>query len=387
MHYVTRELEAGIRRGAKAFSAVILTGPRRSGKTTLFRHCFPDATYVLLEEPDLVDRIRVDPRGFLEELLRPAILDEIQNTPELLNYIRAEIDRRPERKGDWLLTGSQETALMQGVSESMAGRAAIFQLLPFSHSEDPRVSLLRGGYPEVIARPSTRDLWFRSYIQTYLERDVRAVIAIKDLATFRRFLALLATRTGQVLNKTALAGPLGVSVPTISAWLGVLEITAQVLLVPPYYESFGRRITKSPKLYFADSGLAAHLLGLTSEAALRDSPFLGPLFEGLVAAEVVKRQIHSGRAPALYHFRDQQGLEVDFLVPLGEGRLALLEAKATKTPRPEMAKSLSQLMRAVGREGVSAHLVHQPAGSPTSARGIGEGIRATPWTALAEIVE
>jgi uncharacterized protein len=241
-----------------------------------------------LEEPDVFDRIRSNPRGFLEELARPAILDEIQNVPELLNYIRAEIDAAPERKDAWFLTGSQETALMRSVSESMAGRAAVFQLLPFSHDEDPAVSQLKGGFPEVIASPSTRDLWFRSYIQTYLERDVRAVLAVKDLATFRRFLALLATRSGQALNKTALAGPLGVSVPTIAEWLGVLEITAQIIIVPPFYENCGKRITKAPKIYLADPGLAAHLLGLETETALRKSPFLGPLFEGLVASEIVK---------------------------------------------------------------------------------------------------
>lgn len=382
MKYVNRTLENQLQEAATAFSATILTGPRRSGKTTLLRHCFPRADYVLLEEPDVVARVRSDPRSFLGELDRPVILDEIQNTPELLNYIRAQIDAAPEEKGSWLLTGSQEAALMQGVSESMAGRAATFQLLPFSHAEEPKVSLLVGGFPEVVARPSARDLWFRSYIQTYLERDVRAIIAIKDLATFRRFLALLAVRVGQVLNKTALAGPLGVSVPTVSQWLGVLEITAQIILVPPFYENFGKRITKSPKLYFADSGLAAHLLGIESEEALRRSPFLGPLFEGLVAAEIVKQQIHAGRARALYHFRDRQGLEVDFVVPRGENRLALIEAKATQTPAPGMAKPLLQLMRAVESYEVTAHIVHQPTRAAVPGSGLAPEVRAIPWTQL-----
>jgi len=366
---------------------VILTGPRRSGKTTLLRHCFADAAYVLLEEPDVIARVRADPRSFLEELGRPVILDEIQNTPELLNYIRAEIDRDPEKKGAWLLTGSQEAALMRGVSESMAGRAAIFQLLPFSHSEDARVSLLRGGYPEVVARPSTRDLWFRSYIQTYLERDVRAVLAIKDLATFRRFLALLATRVGQVLNKTGLAAPLGVSVPTISSWLDVLEITAQIILVPPFYENFGKRITKSPKLYFADSGLAAHLLGISSPESLRSSPFLGPLFEGLVASEIIKGQIHNGRAKELYHFRDQHGLEVDFVLPRGGARLYLIEAKATRTPRPSMANSLLKLASGITSYEIEGHIVHQPAKDNLRAAGLGNGVLATPWTTLSSLFE
>ena len=180
-------------------------------------------------------------------------------------------------------------------------------------------------------------MWFRSYIQTYLERDVRAVSSIRNLATFRRFLSLLASRCGQTLNKTDLAAPLGVSVPTITEWLSILEITGQIILVPPFFENFGKRLVKSPKIYFVDSGLACHLLGLDSERALRESPFLGSIFEGFVAAEIVKHQINSGREKALYYFRDQQGLEVDFLVPLGRGTLALLEAKATRTPMPDMA--------------------------------------------------
>jgi predicted AAA+ superfamily ATPase len=241
--------------------------------------------------------------------------------------------------------------------------------------------LLNGGFPEVIARPTVRDLWFRSYIQTYLERDVRAILSIKDLATFRRFLALLATRVGQVLNKTSLAGPLGVSVPTISQWLGVLEITSQIILVPPFYENFGKRITKSAKLYFADSGLAAHLLGIESEVALRKSPFLGPLFEGLVATEIIKQQIHTGRTRALYHFRDRQGLEVDFIVPCGENRLALLEAKATKTPAPRMAKPMLQLMRSITSYETTAYVVHQPM-QATLHSTLAPGITATPWTEL-----
>jgi hypothetical protein len=177
---------------------------------------------------------------------------------------------------------------MQGVTESMAGRVGVLQLLPLSTLETSKVSLLRGGYPGVLERPTSAQLWFRSYLQTYLERDVRAATAIKDPATFRRFLALLATRIGCMLNRTDLAAPLGVSVPTISAWIDVLEITGQVVLVPPFYENFGKRLVKTPKLYFTDSGLACHLLGIESLAQLRKSTFHGPLFETLVASEIVK---------------------------------------------------------------------------------------------------
>jgi hypothetical protein len=360
MRYVHRLIEAELQRATRGFPAIILTGPRRAGKTTLLRKLFPRASYFLLEDPDLVARVREDPRGFLEDVRLPAILDEIQNVPEILNYVRTQIDRAPSRKGRWFLTGSQEAGLMKGVTESMTGRAAVFHLLPLSLRESPRVSLLRGGFPEVIARPSGASTWFRSYIQTYLERDVRAVASIRDLATFRRFLALAASRCGQILNKSDLAAPLGVSVPTISGWLSILEVTGQILLVPPFYESFGKRIIKSPKLYFVDSGLACHLLAIESERLLRESVFLGPLFEGYVASEVVKHQLAAGRAREIYFFRDQQGLEVDFLIPGGNGELRLIEAKATRTVRPAMASPLTRIIEAATRHPVEAFVVYRP---------------------------
>jgi uncharacterized protein len=272
---------------------VVLTGPRRAGKTWLLRHLFPKASYFLLEDPDAIARFRADPHGFLDAVKTPAILDEVQNVPEVFAYVRSRIDRQSRRVGQWLLTGSQEASLMQGVTESMAGRAAVLHLLLFSTRETPKVTLLRGGFPEAVARPQSARLWFSSYIQTYLERDVRTVTAVKDLATFRRFLALVASRHGQVLNKTDLAAPLGISVPTVGQWLGVLETTAQVLIIPPFYENFGKRLIKSPKVYVADSGLACHLLGIDSLGELARSPFHGALFEGFIASEIAKHSFQS----------------------------------------------------------------------------------------------
>lgn len=356
MRFVPRALGHQLLRAAKGFPALIVTGPRRAGKTTLLRQTFPKASYVLLEDLDVIARVRADPRSFLSELRAPVILDEIQNVPELLNYLRTAIDRFPRRTGQWLLTGSQEAPLMKGVTESMAGRAAILSLLPLSVSETPKVSWLNGGFPEVLARPSAARLWFQSYLQTYLERDVRAASSIRDLATFRRFLALTATRTGQMLNKTDLATPLGVSVPTITEWLSILELTCQILLVPPYFENFGKRLVKSPKLYFTDPGLLCHLLNIDTEPDLRQSPFAGPIFEGFVASEIVKQQLNAGRRRELYYFRDRQGLEVDFLVPLGGKRIALVEAKATATPKPQMADGIARLSATMPGFDVSAFL-------------------------------
>lgn len=378
MRHTPRQLEPQLRAAARRFPSIVLTGPRRVGKTWLLRQLFPQASYFLLEDPDIVARLRVDPQGFLDEVRPPVILDEVQAVPEIFAFVRSRIDRHPRSMGQWLLTGSQESPLMQGVSESMAGRAAVLQLLPLSTCESPAVTLWRGGYPEVVTRPGNARLWFSSYVQTYLERDVRAVTMVRDLSTFRRFLSLLATRHGQLLNRTHLAGPLGVSVPTITHWLSVLETTALIHVVPPFYENLGKRLVKSPKVYIADSGLACHLLGIESAAELARSPFLGALYEGFVAAEIVKAQVHAGRRRELYHFRDEQGLEVDFVVPGRDRRLSLVECKAGRTVTPAMAAPLQRLGRSVAPGGgpVRLFLVHQAPRAGVATSAVAPGVRA-----------
>lgn len=384
MKYVSRVLEREIGKAAGAFPAIIVSGPRRSGKTTLLRHLFPSADYVLLEDQDQVARAEADPRGFLEDCGSPVILDEIQNVPELFNYIRTRIDSAPEKCGRWLLTGSQEAPLMRGVSESMAGRIAVFQLLPFSAEENSKVSVIRGGFPEVLAKPAVAQTWFRSYVQTYLERDVRAVAAIRSLATFRRFIGLVAGRCGQMLNKTDLAAPLGVSVPTITEWLSILEVTGQIMLVPPFYENFGKRLVKTPKLCFMDSGLTCHLLGIRDMATLKGSTFLGPVFESFVASEIAKHRLHRGLGRGLYYFRDQQGLEIDFVVDDGDRRLTLIEAKATRTPRPDDAKGLIRLAEATRQYETRSFLVYEGGDRDGRSKGLCSGVKAIGWRGMGQ---
>ena len=385
MPYIHRTAERPLSTAAHHFPAVLLTGARQCGKTTLLKRVFPQANYVLLEDPDVIARVNSDPRGFLDELKTPVVLDEIQNTPALLGYIRTRIDAAPNQNGQWLMTGSEEAPLMRGVSESMAGRVAILQLYPLSVLETDKVSILRGGYPYIINNPETADLWFRSYIQTYLERDVRAITAIRDLSTFRRFMALLAARHGNLLNKTDLAAPLGVSAPTISSWLNVLEMTGQIITVPPYYENFGKRLIKSPKLYITDSGLVCYLLGIDDEASIRKSPFHGALFEGFVAAEIVKHQVNNGKRKELYYFRDQQGLEVDFVIPKGADELLLVEAKATRTPTPAMTRALSRLARAIDNYQTQSLLVHSGPEMPAG-KTIAPGVSAVSLISLLQQV-
>ena len=380
MNFIARHLEKELKQAARYFPAVILTGPRRTGKTTLLRKCFPAASYYLMEDTDMIARIKSDPRAFMDEIRLPVILDEIQNVPEIFNYVRSKIDHAPQKAGQWILTGSQEPILMRGVTESMAGRAAILHLWPLSLEESPKVSLSGGGFPEAVAKPKVSTLWFNSYIQTYLERDVRAISSIRDLATFRRFLSLVASRVGQMLNRSDIAAPLGVSVPTLSEWLNILEITQQILLVPPFYENFGKRIVKSPKIYFSDTGLLCHLLGIENDGELARSPFLGPIFENFVAAEIVKKQINHGKRRELYYFRDRQGLEVDFVIPIAGRKLFLLEAKASKTPLPKMVEPIERLKKCLKGVHTDSFLIYQASSHVGEAaiEALAPGVKALP---------
>jgi len=372
---IPRTLEKTIRSAMKTFPAILVTGPRQSGKTTLLKERFGCThRFISLEDPDLRRLIEEDPRGFLTDNPPPVILDEIQYLPELLHYIKSAIDK-DRRPGQWLLSGSQSFSLMQGVSQSLSGRVAILSLLPLSLGEshqsganptdlesilenlfsqptrkaDPKPKhpsiplenwILRGGYPEIRLHPEVnRQLWMAGYIQTYLERDVRQIVNIGDLNTFHRFLRLMAARTGQILNMSNLARDVGMSVPTIKKWISILEASYQLFLLPPHFNNLGKRVIKSPKVYFLDTGIASYLMGLHAEEPLRRGPMIGPLFETLVVSEWVKAFCHRGERPELYYWRSKSGLEVDLIIDRN-GRLYPVEIKTTATLLPGHAEPL-----------------------------------------------
>jgi predicted AAA+ superfamily ATPase len=407
MFYIPRALAHTIRRAMTTFPAVLVTGARQTGKTTLLRTEFGDAyQYCSLERPDVRARALADPVAFLNEAGSPLLLDEIHYTPELLHYIKDRIDsdRSP---GRWLMTGSQSFALMHGVSQTLSGRVAVLSLDPLSVAEalerpstlsleallarvfdgqtayspaatEPPVDfvdwLLRGGFPEPrVNRDVDRQLWFASYVQTYLERDVRDLAQVADLGAFARFLMLVGAHTGQVINMTDLGRAVGVSGPTVKRWLSVLETSQIVYLLQPYYRNFGKRIRKSPKLYLLDPGLATFLLGLHTPAAVLQGPSLGALTETAVVSEWVKAYRQQGEPPMLYYWQASSSAEVDLIIERG-GVLYGIEVKAAATPTPRHADGLAGWLDLAGptARGVLACRVEQP-------QVLRPGIRAVPW--------
>ena len=366
-----RILARVILKAIKTFPAVVVTGPRQSGKTTLLKMLFSNThRFVTLEDPDIRMRAKEDPLHFLEQYKPPVIIDEIQYVPELLSYIKTRIDEK-RKPGQWLFTGSQNFILMQGISQSLAGRAAVLSLLPFTFSErigegeraknitdwvkglhfdqtcDERVALseviLRGSYPEISSKRTVdRQLWCGSYISTYLERDVRNLAHIGDLSQFERFLRLCATRTGQLLNISELAKEIGMSVPTVKRWLSILETGYQIYLLYPYYKNVGKRLIKSPKLYFNDTAIASYLLGLHDQGTLLNSPSFGNLFETFIVTDFLKRFLHFGQMPSMYYLRTRDRLEIDLILELGQ-KLHLFEIKSAMTIMPKHASSLLKI--------------------------------------------
>lgn len=336
----------------KTFPVVILTGARQTGKSTICKSLFSKShEYLSLEDPDVKQQALEDPRTFLANHPAPVIFDEIQYAPELPSYIQGIVDQNRNKYGQYILTGSQDFLLMHKVSQSLAGRAALLTLYPCAVEEafpkkilhtphDVADWILRGGYPELRARTELdRKTWCSSYIRLYLERDVRQLLNVGDLSTFERFLRLVAIRTGQILNISDLARDAGISVPTASRWLSVLQASYQVYLLEPFYANLSKRLIKSPKIYFGDTALASYLMGIHSKEVLNEGPFLGPLFETAVILEHLKKSSFSSSKPTLSYFRTKDGTEVDLLMEY-ENKIYLREIKSTRTIKPNLKNSL-----------------------------------------------
>lgn len=385
---IPRDLTPRLRKAAGQFPVVTLTGPRQSGKSTLCRAEFPDLPYVSLEAPDVRTFARDDPRAFLAGLPDGAVLDEVQRAPDLPSYLQGLVDDDPT-PGRWILTGSQNLALLESVSQSLAGRTAVLHLLPLAWSEVLRFeraptsveeAVFTGGYPAIQDRALDPSDWLGPYVDTYVERDVRTISNVGDLVAFQRFLELCAGRTSQLVNHSALASDCGISQPTAKAWLSVLETSFVADRLPAFHANLRKRLVKMPKLHLVDTGLACWLLGIRSPEQLRSHPLRGPLFESWVVSEVRKHRTNLGDPKGLSFYRDRDGAEADLVVEHAD-RLTLVEAKAAATPSPSLFAGTRRVRGHLETDERPCEVLVAYAGEDAQTRSDGELV---PWDRLHE---
>jgi len=345
---IKRTAEARLQKLAATFRSIAVVGPRQSGKTTLCRLVFPHKPYISLENPDVLEFAKADPRGFLAQFKTGAILDEIQRAPHLFSYLQQVLDETKKR-GLFILTGSNNFLLQENITQTLSGRIAYLQLLPLSLAElkeSKRLKaayswhILNGGYPEVIAKKINPADWYSGYLDTYVERDVRQLKNISNLSQFAKFLRLCAGRTGQILNMTSLGNDCGIDQKTVTAWLGILQSSFIIYLLKPYHGSFNKRIIKTPKLYFYDTGVACSLLGINNAKQIITHAAKGPLFENMIVSELLKERLNKGQQDNLYFWRDKTGNEVDILID-NAGKLIAMELKAGETIAQDFFKGLN----------------------------------------------
>ncbi len=386
----TRNLLHHLLEMATYYPVVLVDGPRQAGKTTLCRGAFPDKAYVSLESMDNREFATSDPRGFLSEYGQGAIIDEIQNAPDLATYLQDNVDEN-STPGRFILTGSQNLTIFEAVSQSLAGRVGILHLLPLSLDEVARFPqdadelftlLWTGGYPRIYDRNIPAHRWLADYVATYIQRDVRQLLNVGDLNRFTTFLKLCAAHTAQELNLSALGGDAGVSHNTANTWLSVLEASFLCFRLPAWHKNLKKQIVKAPKLHFFDAGLVCYLLGIREPAQLRFHPLRGAIFETWVASEFYKKGVHQGITPNLYHFRESRGVEVD-LIEMADHTVRLVESKSGETISRDFFSGLNKLEelleKANAAESIEKYLVY--GGTKGSTR---HGVRVIPWCSIAE---
>lgn len=388
--YIKRELSSRIKDAAKEFSVLAILGPRQAGKTTLAKQVFPKHTYLSLEDLDLRSLALSDPRRFLRDYPseKGVILDEIQYAPQLLSYIQTIVDEE-KKKGFFILTGSQNFLITEAITQTLAGRIAIMTLLPLSIAEIEAAKLLpkkietaifTGSYPALYAEELSISRLYQNYTLTYLERDVRQIKNIPDLALFRKFIGLCAGRTGQIINYTSLGNDCGIDDKTVKAWLSLLEASYIIFFLQPYYNNFGKRLIKAPKLYFVDTGLACSLLRIKSANELLNHSMRGALIETFVISDLLKQEYNLEHLPSLYFWRDQTGNEIDCIIDHGN-TVVPVEIKASKTVIPTYFKELNRWREITAKEGSSYVIYggsenqHWPDGQVVSWRSMGQLIK------------
>lgn len=345
---IKRQLEGYLKEMMTVFPVVSLTGPRQSGKTTLLRHAFPDLQYFNLERADHLQMIMDDPMGLLQRAGSGVIFDEAQRFPDLFSYIQVVSDERGTN-GQYILSGSQSFLLSERISQSLAGRVAVLNLFPFDINEIDTTkqnsiyeTILNGFYPRLHSKKMNPDDFYPSYIQTYIERDVRSIKSVENLQSFTRFIGLCAGRVGQILNMSSLANDAGISLNTAKSWISLLEASFIIFLLQPFYRNFNKRLIKSPKLYFYDTGVAASLLRIVDADSLSTHYLIGSLFENLVLSEILKHSYHKGKRPYAYFWRESNGTEIDCIMEQGGNRLMALEIKSGQTYSKDFLRNLKQ---------------------------------------------
>jgi len=362
--WIARKYEKTLKSLFSQFPAVVLTGARQVGKTALVRKIFPSAQYISLDIPSIAAQAENNPESFLRSHEKPLVIDEVQYAPSIFRHLKAIIDE-DKKPGRFILTGSQNFLLMEKISESLAGRCGVLNMLNLSATEmnealgdfDENDYLVRGGYPELYTRPEIdSSFWYTSYLSTYLERDVRNILNVGSLRDFDRFLRAVASRTAQVLSYSDLARDVGIAVNTAKKWISVLQASGQIFLLEPYYKNIGKRLVKSPKLYLCDTGLAAFLMGFENWEGIARHPVIGALWETHVVMQVVKHFFALGRTIPLWFWRTSQGEEVDLLVERG-GQFIAIECKYAEHADRSSLKGINALIKSYGSKSLIAGYV------------------------------